>query len=1022
MSRRTRPGDDMEVTPATVYRRVLRERMQAEKAAETVAQRRAGEKSASALVELHAGQRQTMRAAQRREDLRLKMATAMQDAVAVKVAAERDTSDEAPVPRAGPQRSEPEPESYATTVQRQTKLQRKELRAGALIDERRRASEKSASALAELHAGQRQTMRAAQRREDLRLKMAAMWDTPAAQAATERETSDEAAAPRVRPQRSEVEQKSYAAEVQGQTRVQREIQRTGALINERRRALSQERSAQTKHKGSPDSAAPKQEQEPPTAKRAARPREEDRAGAPDTRRPPRADDRLNEQARARPPLEAEPRRSRREAAASIKTLRATHRSLDTSVEPGRVARTLRRAPDEAGEPPAKRRERPSRIQVQDPGSIRFLGGVARRPVAGTFSAHATRRMAGGAELAPVVPTSCVQAQAGFLVDDNSDAVNLRGVSVRGLDTVAPQAGQAFPDALSLDADNLAAMTQQWGVNLVRLPFAADTILSGNGTIAAADLLAGLDLAIASITEAGAYVLLALEAAPGAVPDDASTLNVWATLAARYSTEPRVFYELFYSVAPLLPAAAVQLATAVNQVRQQDPASLLFVNAGLGGLDTSLVPVLSAPGSPAPNIVYTVTVPADLGALQEQLSTVSDSYPLFASMWADDGTDYGRLSTYIAALFGRCGIGWAAANWNSAPALVADAVGHDFTPTAWGAVARWAYSLPVRPLLEPASAATSLSTMRAADLPMPSLSVAKNSIVDDAGNRVSLRGVTVAGVDSAGVAPGQTLADALSLDSINLALMRGLWELNLVRVPFQAQTILFGTAGLSAARVVSGLDLLIARLSNAGAYTLLTVQAPDGAGAPPAPDAFTARAWQVLASRYKNEPGVIYELFSASDPLASTWPSTAQEMVGIIRKQNSAALLLLGSGLGGVDVTGLPYLLPDGSPMPNVAYTVSVSPQSPPGADDDPVAALADRSPVFALWSDDADSPSRLSPRAADFFSRHNIHWAAANWNADPRLVVDAINHDLSETSWGLIAKRAAMLPPRAPLNPLDAGA
>jgi hypothetical protein len=201
-----------------------------------------------------------------------------------------------------------------------------------------------------------------------------------------------------------------------------------------------------------------------------------------------------------------------------------------------------------------------------------------------------------------------------------------------------------------------------------------------------------------------------------------------------------------------------------------------------------------------------------------------------------------------------------------------------------------------------------------------------------------------------------------------------------------------------------------------------MQPPDGAGAPPAPDAFTARAWQVLASRYRNESGVLYELFSTSAPLASTWPSTAQELVGIVRKQNSAALLLLGSGRGGVDVTGLPYVLANGSPIPNVAYTVNVSPQSPPGADDGPVAALADKSPVFALWSDDADSPSRLSPRAAEFFSRHNIHWAAANWNADPRLVVDSVHSDLSETSWGLIAKRAAMLPPRVPLTPLDAGA
>jgi Cellulase (glycosyl hydrolase family 5) len=907
VSRRARPGDEVEPTPATLYRRVLRERMQAEKIAETLAQRRAGEESASTLAELHAGQRQTMRAAQRREDLRLKMATTMQDTAAAKVATERETSDEALAPRAKQPRSEPEQESYATAVQRQTRLQREELR-------------------------------------------------------------------------------------------------TSALIDERRRALSQEQSAQTKHEGWPDSVPPRQEQEP-----------------------------------RRQPLDTEPQRSR-EAAAPVKTLRTA------IVEPGQVARKLRRAPDEPGEPPANRRARPSRIQDEDPGSIRKTSVVLRRelsrkparsqppvaadPKSAGASGRAKQRTrrarflggVAGAPLASLVPTSCLQTQASFLVDDNGDTVDLRGVSVRGLDTVAPQAGQAFPDALCLDADNLASMTQQWGVNLVRLPFAADTILLGNGTLAAADLLAGLDLAIASITEAGAYVLLALEAAPSAMPADAGTLNAWATLAARYSTEPRVLYELFCSVAPLLPAAAAQLAIAVNQIRQQDPAALLFVNAGLGGLDTSLVPVLSSPGSPAPNIVYTIAVPADFGAVQEQLSTVSDSYPLFASVWSDDGTDSGRLATYIAALFERYGIGWAAANWNSAPALVANAAGHDFTPTAWGAVARWAYSLPVRPLLEPAGAAMSLSTMRAADGPMPSLSVAKNSIVDDAGNRVSLRGVTVAGLDSASVPPTQTLPDTLSLDSINLALMRDLWELNLVRVPFQAQTILFGTATLSAARVLSGLDLLIARLLRAGAYCLLTVQAPASGSAPAAPDAFTTRAWQVLASRYKNEPGVLYELFSTSAPLASTWPSAAQELVGIVRKQNSAALLLLGSGLGGVDVTGLPYLLPNGSPIPNVAYTVNVSPQSPPGADDGPVAALADKSPVFAIWSDDADSPSRLSPRAADFFSRHDIHWAAANWNADPRLVVDSVHYDLSETSWGLIAKRAAMLPPRTPLNPLDADA
>ena len=135
----------------------------------------------------------------------------------------------------------------------------------------------------------------------------------------------------------------------------------------------------------------------------------------------------------------------------------------------------------------------------------------------------------------------------FIIDENGDSrARCRGVTVRGLDSVAPQGGQTVADALSLNASNLATITDQWGANLVRLPFGAATILNGNGSLAASDLLAGLDLTIAAITDAGAYVLLALEAAAGAGPADADSVQVWQSLAARYQGEPRVFYEVFAS--------------------------------------------------------------------------------------------------------------------------------------------------------------------------------------------------------------------------------------------------------------------------------------------------------------------------------------------------------------------------------------------------------------------------------------------------------------------------------------------
>ena len=611
----------------------------------------------------------------------------------------------------------------------------------------------------------------------------------------------------------------------------------------------------------------------------------------------------------------------------------------------------------------------------------------------------------------------LQTQGSFIVDENGDAVILRGVTVRGLDTVAPQSGLLFPAGLGVDPENLAAMTGQWGANLVRLPFAANTILSGNGSLAASAVLAGLDQTVAAVTRTGAYVLLALEATAGETPLDATTVQVWETLAARYQAEPRVFYEIFSSATPLVGNAVTQFASLVGTVLQQNPGALIFVSAGSGGVDVSGVPLLAAPGEPIPNIVYTIAVSSQNMANTDALNAAA-AYPVFASVWSDDGSDLGRMASHIADLFERCGIGWAAANWNADPRLVADAADHDFTPSVWGHVVQRTMKLTVPPLLEPSDAMGTLSALQAENPSLSRLTTSGNFILDENSNAIALRGVTVVGLDTAAPASGQTLPDALGIDGNNLAVMTGTWGLNLVRLPFQAQTVLSGTSGFSAGNLLAGLDLAVAFISDTGAYTLLALEAPPAGKVPPAPDASTLQALQMLARRYQNEPGVLFEVFASPLPLAANWLQAAAALVTTIRQQNPSTLIFVSSGNGGVDVTGLPLQLPTGTPVFNLVYAVSVSPESFPGPDNGPLGVFADLYPAFAsTWSDDPSNVSRLSPYAAEFFGRHSIGFAAANWNADPRLVTDAINHDFTATSWGLIAGRAATLPVRQLLKP-----
>ena len=602
----------------------------------------------------------------------------------------------------------------------------------------------------------------------------------------------------------------------------------------------------------------------------------------------------------------------------------------------------------------------------------------------------------------------LRTSGSFILDENGNAVNLRGVTIRGFDTAAPTGGQTFAAALALDDNNLAVMADVWHTNLVRLPFQAQTIISGNGTLSAADMLAGLDVTVATIIDGGAYALLSLEPPPGGSAPDANTHQAWQSLALRYQGEPRVLYEIFCSPSPLAANWLQQAATLVDEIRQQNPAAVIFLGSGKGGADVSGLPLLLPAGEPVENLIYTIA--ASTQNLPDpndgKLRALAESYPVFASIWSDDGSDFGRSSARVADLFGRYGIGWAASNWNADPRLVDDAENHDFTPTGWGSILQHALALPAPVLLKDFPSLSSVT-----NAVIRPLSTNANYIVDEKGEPVTLRGISVRGLDTIAPAKDTTFPAALALDANNLAVITEVWHTTLVRLPFQAQTLLSGNGTLSAAEILAGLDLTVAAITSMGAYVLLSLEPPSGSGGAFVPDASTIQLWQILADHYKGNHGVLYELLASISPLPSNWLQFAANLVAAIRQRNSASVIFVGSGKGAADVTGLPLIFATGDPVFNIVYTVAASTQSLPSPDDGQLQALAESYPVFAsIWLDDGSDFGRSSARVADLFTRYGIGWAASNWNAEPRLVADAAAHDFAPTGWGLVVGRALAQP------------
>jgi len=335
-----------------------------------------------------------------------------------------------------------------------------------------------------------------------------------------------------------------------------------------------------------------------------------------------------------------------------------------------------------------------------PPPTRRPPALASPPVPSTRSTPAPAPQGAPSVEDPIL--SWLSTQGSFLVDENGDAVYLRGVTVTGLDAAAPAAKQTLAQALSLDQASFSTLADGWGVNLIRIPFTANTILSGTPTLGPNEVLGGLDDLINQAEEAGCYVLLALEPAREAsntLPADNDYVCM-QRLAIRYRDQPGVLYEPFASTSVLAHTWPGIALAVIGTIRREHPASVLFLGNGSGTGDVRRLPLTYGTGDSIDNLVYTIRLtPQVMNTVDRpSLLALSRNYPVFVSQWSDSGPDFGRSSALAADLIERFAAGWSAAAWNADPRLVVNASAHRYSATRWGSQVQRAIAQPVRPLL------------------------------------------------------------------------------------------------------------------------------------------------------------------------------------------------------------------------------------------------------------------------------------------------------------------------------------
>jgi aryl-phospho-beta-D-glucosidase BglC (GH1 family) len=297
--------------------------------------------------------------------------------------------------------------------------------------------------------------------------------------------------------------------------------------------------------------------------------------------------------------------------------------------------------------------------------------------------------------------------------------------------------------------------------------------------------------------------------------------------------------------------------------------------------------------------------------------------------------------------------------------------------------------------------------------LPLLRTSGNRIINSvSGKPVILRGVNRSGLEYAGP-DEQSFLSGASISRAEIELIVRGWGCNIIRLPFNQDFVLRGRSGRTGEEYQQALDQVIYWASLFGAYTLLDLQwlnadriyGGNRNFVAPLPNMQSIDLWSTLASRYKEEPAVLYDLFNephdrlSDDPwplnrpdgttypasqisvTMNEWQPWARKLTETIRSENPDALVFIGGTNWAYDLRGMPM------DLDNVVYSTHVYPNK--GADwDSAFGNLSASVPVFAGELGCADIASELDylRRLLDYLQQREIGWTAWSWFNEPFLV------------------------------------
>jgi hypothetical protein len=327
----------------------------------------------------------------------------------------------------------------------------------------------------------------------------------------------------------------------------------------------------------------------------------------------------------------------------------------------------------------------------------------------------------------------------------------------------------------------------------------------------------------------------------------------------------------------------------------------------------------------------------------------------------------------------------------------------------------------------------------------------------------LRGLNRSGLEYAHPVAGDFLRGAGITDE-ELDTIVGQWGANVIRVPFNQARVLADGRPRSTGYLAS-LDRLIARSARRGAYVLLTLQWLDSETSfgirrdgspnriPPLPNLRSLEVWGRLAARYRDEPAVLFDLFTEPhDPVRDSrdserddrsaligiadggdtyhiasgrvsmheWQQWARHLVRVIRREHPHALVFVSGVNWAYDLRGFPLCESRDSAraIEGLVYSTHVYPwRGGPSRLTNAATFfgrvptwraafgdLARRWPVFAgEWGGDAEHVP-WGRRLRAYMDSLEMGWTAWSWSDRPFLVADLRSADTHPTEFGRIVQ------------------